>query len=175
MTSEVKKQIRAKGILKCIIGLIMLVIMPLVNFIGLTAKFIGGICVIVGAVIKVFEIFSQHDKTKQVFLKERTEKFIHFGTIAFLGGLVMTIPYLAAVIVIMEGAYNAIRMEDKYNCVEFLDKAGKLLAKFISNFKNIEADKPKNNKQDKEENIIDAKIIEEKPTKKTEVKKKAKS
>lgn len=165
MTSEIKKQIRAKGILKCIIGLIMMVIIPLVTFIGLIAKFIGAVCIIAGAAIKAFEVFAQHNKEKRMFWKERTENFMHFGGVAFLGGLVMTIPYLANVIAIIEGLYNAIKLEDKYNSVEFLDKAAKFFARFVSNFKTSDTEKHEKNKQ---ENFIDAKIIEEKPTKNPE-------
>ncbi len=71
-----------------------------------------------------------------------------------------------------EGVYNAIKFEDKHNCIEYLDKASKFISAFISGLKapNFSMKADKKSDKTKHEKVIDAKILEEKPTKKAATK-----
>lgn len=131
MSDDIKRTIRVKGAVKIVVGLVMLAVTALILFVGLLAKFVGGFSLIAGSITKAVSIFSE-DQTKKAFWDKRTEKLIYFGTLVFLSGWILAIPFLPGVIMIFEGIYNAVAMDDSCGSVTFIQKAGKFVSELVS-------------------------------------------
>ena len=157
MSEDRAKTIRTMGVIKIVAGLVMLPFFPVLIFLGFLIKIMGGLGLLAGGATKIASIYAA-DNAKKEFWAERTEKLISFGTMGFISGFILTIPFLPGVIVMFEGIYNAVAVEDSCGIIPALKFAGKFMSDLVSGI-------CKKDKIAEPAKILKQKAVEEKPLK----------
>ena len=131
MSDDSLKIIRTKGAIKLLAGIIMLPLSFIVVFIGFLIRMIGVLGLIAGAINKVTSVYASNEENK-IFWEERTHRLIFFGSVTFISGLVLEIPFLPGIILILEGIYNLVAIDEACGSAPTLKIAGEFFAGLVS-------------------------------------------
>ncbi len=130
MAEDIKRTIRVRGAIKIVAGIIMMPLSFILIFIGFLVRLIGGLSLLAGIAAKIAAIFSQEEE-RRLFWNERAQKLVSFGSISFVSGVVLTIPFLPGVLVMFEGVYNIVAIENSCGIIPALNVLGKFMGGLV--------------------------------------------
>jgi hypothetical protein len=130
MSEDIKRSIRVRGAIKIVAGIIMMPLSFILVFIGYLVRLIGGLSLLAGIAAKIASILAKEDE-RRLFWQERAQKLVSFGSVAFVSGVVLTIPFLPGVLVMFEGVYNIVAIESSCGIISVSNMLSKFMGDLV--------------------------------------------
>ncbi len=123
---EEEKSVRRKAGAKVAGGIAMMVFAPITSIVGFGTTILGAATGIIGGGGAKLISMGYSDPDKKALWQERSQRARSFGTKAFLGGLILSFPYAAGSIAILEGGVQALADDDSYGMWPALKSVARL-------------------------------------------------
>jgi hypothetical protein len=130
MFENYNNDIKVQGVVKILVGLIMIPLFLITSFIGFFIRIIGIFGLVLGGIAKIVAIYAVGEEKIKLW-NDRVCKLISFGTMEFLGGEILSIPFLLGIMIILEGIYNLITADNTNGIKSIFKLIGRVSGEFV--------------------------------------------